>query len=92
MASPAERLPTDRLVSFACLNRLWCGSVQSGLYFGFLLGLGQAAAWTAAPRAWTLPVAGALVGYFTNWLAIKVCICCGAIIPNMLSWPHLDSC
>jgi len=46
--------------------------VRSGLYFGFLLGLGQAAAWTVAPRAWTLPVAGALVGYITNWLAIKM--------------------
>lgn len=29
-------------------------------------------AWTVAPRAWTLPVAGALVGYITNWLAIKL--------------------
>jgi len=46
--------------------------VQSGIYFGFLLGLAQAAAWTVAPRAWTLPVAGALVGYVTNWLAIKL--------------------
>ena len=46
--------------------------VQSGLYFGFLLGIGQAAVWAMAPRAWTLPAAGALVGYVTNWLAIKL--------------------
>lgn len=46
--------------------------VQSGLYFGFLLGIGQAIVWTVAPRAWTLPAAGALVGYVTNWLAIKM--------------------
>lgn len=46
--------------------------VQSGFYFGFLLGLAQAAAWMVAPRPWTLPVAGALVGYLTNWVAIKL--------------------
>ena len=46
--------------------------VNSGFGFGFLLGLAQMAAWAAAPAAWTLPVAGALVGYVTNWIAIKL--------------------
>ena len=46
--------------------------VNSGFGFGFLLGLGQMAAWVVAPRPWTLPVAGALVGYVTNWIAIKL--------------------
>lgn len=46
--------------------------VQSGSYFGFLLGLGQMATWIFAPKPWTLPVAGALVGYATNWIAIKL--------------------
>jgi hypothetical protein len=30
------------------------------------------AAWAAHPAAWTLPAAGALVGYVTNWIAIKM--------------------
>eukprot|EP00934_Nitzschia_sp_Nitz4_P002733 Nitzschia sp. Nitz4//scaffold99_size76975//64349//65617//NITZ4_005585-RA/size76975-processed-gene-0.56-mRNA-1//1//CDS//3329560877//2723//frame0 len=46
--------------------------VNSGFGFGFLLGLGQMAAWAHTPAFWTLPVAGALVGYVTNWIAIKL--------------------
>lgn len=46
--------------------------VESGFGFGFVLGLFQMALWAAAPRPWTLPVAGALVGYITNWVAIKL--------------------
>lgn len=46
--------------------------VNSGFGFGFVLGLAQMGAWAAAPAAWTLPVAGALVGYVTNWIAIKL--------------------
>lgn len=46
--------------------------VNSGFGFGFALGLGQMMAWAATPKVWTLPVAGALVGYVTNWIAIKL--------------------
>lgn len=46
--------------------------VNSGFGFGFLLGLGQMVAWAAHPAAWTLPAAGALVGYVTNWIAIHM--------------------
>jgi len=46
--------------------------VESGLGFGFVLGLGQMIAWVLNPKLWTLPVAGALVGYVTNWIAIKL--------------------
>eukprot|EP00808_Paulinella_micropora_P020819 g28620.t1 len=48
--------------------------VTSGLYFGFLLGLGQMAVWaaTVAPHRYSLPLAGAFVGYATNWIAIKL--------------------
>lgn len=46
--------------------------VESGLGFGFILGLGQMIAWVIKPKPWTLPVAGALVGYVTNWIAIKL--------------------
>ena len=43
--------------------------VESGLGFGFLLGLVQMVAWIVTPKPWTLPVAGAVVGYVTNWIA-----------------------
>ena len=46
--------------------------VQSGFGFGFLLGIAQMALWAIKPKPWTLPVAGAMVGYATNWVAIKL--------------------
>lgn len=46
--------------------------VNSGFGFGFILGLFQMGAWAARPVMWTLPAAGALVGYVTNWIAIKL--------------------
>lgn len=44
----------------------------SGLYFGFLFGLVQMLVWLLYPAAWVLPVFGFLVGYVTNWLALKL--------------------
>jgi uncharacterized membrane protein YheB (UPF0754 family) len=46
--------------------------VESGFGFGALLGIGQMVVWAVTPQAWTLPVAGAFVGYITNWIAIKL--------------------
>ncbi|GKY98687.1 hypothetical protein MPSEU_000825000 [Mayamaea pseudoterrestris] len=46
--------------------------VNSGFGFGLVLGLGQMAFWAKHPAMWTLPAAGALVGYVTNWIAIKL--------------------
>ncbi|KAL7520093.1 hypothetical protein ACHAWX_004840 [Stephanocyclus meneghinianus] len=46
--------------------------IESGLGFGFILGLFQMMAWAVSPKPWTLPVAGAVVGYVTNWVAIKL--------------------
>lgn len=46
--------------------------VESGFGFGILLGILQMMVWSIAPQTWTLPVAGALVGYITNWIAIKL--------------------
>jgi uncharacterized membrane protein YheB (UPF0754 family) len=46
--------------------------VNSGFGFGLILGLIQMGFWAAKPKPWTLPVAGALVGYITNWIAIKL--------------------
>lgn len=45
--------------------------IESGTYFGFLLGLIQMLQWMLFPIQWTLPVGGAIVGYITNWIALK---------------------
>ncbi len=70
------RLESDKNL----LNRLFleAGSkefrfiVRSGLYFGFLFGLGQLAVWVFYKAWWVLPFFGVLVGYATNWLAINM--------------------
>ena len=45
---------------------------RSGLWFGFLFGLFQMFVWIVYPVGWVLPVAGFLVGYITNWLALNL--------------------
>mmetsp|Transcript_15648 Transcript_15648/g.33066 ORF Transcript_15648/g.33066 Transcript_15648/m.33066 type:complete len:413 (+) Transcript_15648:255-1493(+) len=45
---------------------------QSGFYFGFLFGLIQMGVFFAYDANWVLPVFGFLVGWATNWLALKV--------------------
>jgi len=45
---------------------------RSGFYFGFVFGLFQMLIWFFYPASWILPVAGFLVGWLTNWLALKV--------------------
>lgn len=45
---------------------------KSGLYFGFLFGLVTLGVWTVYPVWWVLPAGGLLVGYLTNWIAIKI--------------------
>jgi uncharacterized membrane protein YheB (UPF0754 family) len=44
---------------------------RSGFYFGFLFGLIQMAVWFVYNKDWVLPVAGFLVGWITNYLALK---------------------
>mmetsp|Transcript_26205 Transcript_26205/g.83759 ORF Transcript_26205/g.83759 Transcript_26205/m.83759 type:complete len:460 (-) Transcript_26205:361-1740(-) len=43
---------------------------KSGLYFGFLFGLVQAGVFYAYDAWWLLPLAGFMVGYLTNWIAL----------------------
>ena len=45
---------------------------KSGIYFGFLFGIIEMFLWIIYPEAWVLPVGGALVGYLTNVLALKM--------------------
>ena len=46
--------------------------VNSGLWFGALLGVAQMLLQLWFPSPWILPVAGLLVGYLTNWLALTL--------------------
>lgn len=45
---------------------------RSGFYFGFLFGIIQMGVWFYFPQWWILPFAGLIVGYATNWLALKL--------------------
>lgn len=45
--------------------------VNSGFSYGFLLGLFQLIFWMFYPKNWTLPIGGAVIGYITNWIALK---------------------
>ncbi len=62
------------------LNTLFqkCGTEEfkfiekSGIYFGFLFGLVQMGIFMIWDYWWLLPLGGLLVGYATNWLALKM--------------------
>lgn len=45
---------------------------RSGWWFGLIFGLGQMAVWLVYPQQWILPVAGFLVGYVTNYVALHL--------------------
>lgn len=45
---------------------------RSGLYFGFLFGCVQMGVWVFYQSWWLLPAFGLLVGYATNWVALKM--------------------
>lgn len=45
---------------------------RSGLYFGFLFGCVQMGIWAFYKGWWLLPGFGLLVGWATNWLALKM--------------------
>lgn len=45
---------------------------RSGIYFGGLFGLVQMCIWVFYKEWWILPLNGIIVGYATNWLALKM--------------------
>ena len=45
---------------------------RSGIYFGFVIGLVQAAAWAVWHNPIILPIFGLFTGWFTDWLALKM--------------------
>lgn len=71
-----QRLTSDRgLLNDIFLN---CGNAEfkfierSGLTFGFIFGIIQMIVWIFFKEFWILPLFGLLVGYATNWLALKL--------------------
>ncbi|KAH8072216.1 hypothetical protein JL720_11258 [Aureococcus anophagefferens] len=46
--------------------------VTLGGWGGLLLGVFQMGAWALYPRAWTLSLGGAFVGFATDWAALKI--------------------
>ena len=45
---------------------------RSGFWFGLLFGLPTMLVWMLYPQWWVLPLGGLIVGYLTNWIAIKI--------------------
>mgnify|MGYP000017631258 FL=1 len=45
---------------------------HSGFIFGLLFGFPTMLVWMYFPQWWVLPLGGLIVGYLTNWLALKV--------------------
>jgi uncharacterized membrane protein YheB (UPF0754 family) len=45
---------------------------HSGFWFGLLFGLPTMFVWIYLPHWWVLPLGGLIVGYLTNWIALKI--------------------
>ncbi|MDP0396540.1 DUF445 domain-containing protein [Tsukamurella strandjordii] len=45
---------------------------RSGLVFGFLIGILQAAAWAVFRNPWVMPLFGLFTGWFTDWAALRL--------------------
>ncbi|WP_024875377.1 DUF445 domain-containing protein [Saccharomonospora piscinae] len=45
---------------------------RSGIYFGFFLGIVQSVVWALTKNPLVMPIFGACIGLFTDWLAIKL--------------------
>lgn len=45
---------------------------NSGIYFGFGIGIVQAGVWALTHNPWVIPIFGGLTGWLTDWLALKL--------------------
>ena len=45
---------------------------RSGFWFGLLFGMPTIFVWMYLPQWWVLPLGGLIVGYLTNWIALKI--------------------
>jgi len=57
---------------WSCGQREFKFISRSGLYFGLMFGLLQSLVWFFVQPMWFLPVTGIVVGWATNWLALKM--------------------
>jgi len=75
-----EMVTSNLLRDKPLLNRIFLeagrGEFQfirtSGLYFGFTIGIVQAATWALTHNIWVMPIFGLFTGWFTDWLALKM--------------------
>jgi uncharacterized membrane protein YheB (UPF0754 family) len=59
-------------VIISCAKPEFAFLIKTGLYLGFLCGFLQMAAWYFWQQWWLLPIFGAVIGYVTNWVALKL--------------------
>lgn len=45
---------------------------RSGIYFGLVIGFVQAITWAVTHSPWVMPLFGGFVGFFSDWLALKM--------------------
>ncbi len=45
---------------------------RSGIYFGLVIGFLQAATYAIVHQGWVLPAYGLFIGFFTDWLALRM--------------------
>lgn len=45
---------------------------NSGIYFGFGIGIVQAVTWALTHNPWVMPLFGGFVGWFSDWMALKM--------------------
>jgi uncharacterized membrane protein YheB (UPF0754 family) len=75
-----EMIITDLVTDKALLNRIFQEAgrkefrfiARSGIYFGGTIGLLQMTLWVLFHQPLIMPVFGLLVGWFTDWLALKL--------------------
>jgi uncharacterized membrane protein YheB (UPF0754 family) len=76
-----NKLVVDALVqNKSLMNEIFlkCGSKEfkfighSGFFFGFLFGIIQMVIWFFFQHWWLLPLGGLIVGYATNWVALRM--------------------
>lgn len=45
---------------------------NSGIWFGFIIGVVQAVTWALTQNPWVMPLFGLFTGWFTDWLALRM--------------------
>lgn len=75
-----EMLVTSLTRDKALLNRIFLQAGRgefrfirnSGIYFGFGIGLLQAVTWALTHSTWIMPMFGGFVGWFSDWMALRM--------------------